>query len=325
MKRFDCYIPEAIRKKLKTTNDEELIKATKKHYLWEIEKWYAGSSIMENLSGYYHIPFGYHGTDPLAELADKLSLQEIYYHFTNILTCRQKIYLFRFETNKELIEKYRKNIIEKIPFSDYGQPIWDEKLTTTPKLWVCHKEDEKFNYVYFLFINSGIQMKFYDIITHEVKSIDAPGLIRCRMYLNKGIMEMAIRDFKFQDARQILNYLNKTVNLNPLSEINITDSDIRKFDQHSMVNKITHENRLGLDASTTLTRVTEDGDTRNDPFRADIEDRELRLEHGEIEVQGKKVIVTVKAGRYGSIRYHRFLLPEEQIAAFNKIKIIFGW
>jgi len=325
MANLENYVSKAIRDKMHYRTQEDLIHNTKKIYLQQISTMYSGSPIIENLTGYYNVPFGESGTDWAADLAEKLTLGEIYYHYTHILTCKRNTYLFKFEKNSELIKKYKSIIRTQNLFNDFGQPIWSDELPYKPELWLCHKDDEELDHVSLMFISKGNFTRHYDVVSHEVKKVYQTGLINCRMHLDDGILAMAVRDFPFKDTSDILTFINKNFGLNPLSPIEITDRDIRTFDSHPSVKKTTHEKREGQETTTALTRNMEDGDTRNDPLREDIEDREFRLEHGIIDFRGENLTIGVKKGKCGSIQFRRYLNPEEHTDALHRVKRIFGW
>ena len=221
--------------------------------------------------------------------------------------------------------KRQENIKAQNLFNDYGQPIWENELSYKPQLWLCHKDDEDLDHVSLIFISKGNFSRFYDVVSHQVQKVYYTGLINCRMHIDDGILAMAIRDYPFDETSDILTFLNNKFELNSLVPIEITDHDIRTFDSHPSIIKTTHEKREGQETTTALTRNMEDGDTRNDPLRKNIDDREFRLEHGIIDFRGEKLTISVKKGRCGSIQFRRYLNPEEHNDAIHKVKKIFGW
>ena len=176
-----------------------------------------------------------------------------------------------------------------------------------------------------MFISKGKFERHFDIVSHKVQKVYNTGLINCRMHLDDGILAMAIRDFPLDETNDIITYLNKNFGLNPLQPIEITDQDIRTFDSHPSVINTTHEKREGQETTTALTRNTEDGDTRNDPLRQNIKDREFRLEHGVIDFRGGHLTIKLTKGRYGSIQFSRYLNPDEHNEAIHRVKRILGW
>jgi hypothetical protein len=325
MVEIDDYIPETIRRIYSWKTNDELIRKTKLKYLSQISVMPSGgTSVIENLTEFYDIHLG-DVTDWVGDLADKLSLRDVYYYFTYILTCKCNTYILQFEKEKKKLGEYKENIKKLDIFNEYGMPIWDQSLTFSPKLWVGNKEDDKLDHVSLLFISSGTPVKYFDIITHDVKTINKPGLVRCRIHLDNGLMEMSLRDFPDDKIDEILGFVNKSFGLNPLKPIEITELDIRTFDSHNMVKQTTHEKREGEETTTSLTRNAEDGDTRKDIIRKNIDAREFMQENGVIEVSGENVTVYVKRGKWGSIQYSRYLNPDIQIRAFHKLKQIFGW
>jgi len=320
MVNLEHCVSKAIRDVMDYQTPEDLIKNTKRIYLRQINTMYSGASIIENLTGNYNVSFDEEGSDWVADLAEKLTLGEIYFHYTHILTCKINTYLFKFEITSGLTDKYKENIQSKNLFSDYGQPIWAGDLPCQPKLWLCHKDDEDLNHVSLIFISKGDYVRYYDIVSHKVQKIYKTGLINCRMHLDDGILAMAVRDFPFDETNDILSFLNKNFGLNPLEPIEITDQDIRNFDGHPSVISTSHEKREGQETTTALTRNTENGDTRNDPLRGNIDDREFRLEHGVIDFRGENLTVKVKKGRCGSIQFSRYLNPEEHNQAIHRMK-----
>lgn len=326
MVKVESYIPAPLRNIFDWKSDDELVRKTKLKYLRQISVMPSGgSSVINNLTDYFNVPHGDVGTDWVAGLADELSLSDVYYHFTYILTCRCSNYILKFDKEKEKLKKYKQNISKSNIFSEYGMPIWEKDLSFSPKLWVGKQEEDSLNHIYLSFISSGTPYKYFDILTHEVKTINKPGLVKCRVHLDDGLVEMAARDFPDNKISEVISFVNKTFGLNPLKPIEIRDSDIRNFDTHSMVKQTTHEKREGEETTTALTRTTEEGDTRDDTLRQNIDDREFLQENGVIEVRGENVTMYVKRGKWGSIQFSRYLNPEIQIRAFHKLKQIFGW
>ena len=96
MVKLENYVSKAIREDVDYETSEELIRKTKQKYLSQIYLMHSGASIIKNLTEHYNSQFDDEDTGWIVELADKLTLAEIYYHYAHILTSKYKVYLFKF-------------------------------------------------------------------------------------------------------------------------------------------------------------------------------------------------------------------------------------
>ena len=402
MSKYSKYIPPSVVSKLKYSNDDELLKETKKLYLTEIENKRGGKKFIDIMASKYNIDKG----DIVDTLSTVLKLSEVYYYLSYLFTAIQSkeigifnSYLFSWEDipgndSRTLIDFLKQNFyidwiktpkIEKIDdgktirvfteknslslclndektkvylkidddrtdefivktengklniyfnskkaiathseiFNDFGQPIWIEELNDSPKLWNVIKEDDN-DHIFLSYIHMGSEHTYFDPITHVFKRYNETAVINYRLHFDDGIIEISAKNSNQKAIEVSLADVLRIFKLSDIKFKDITNSDFRKFDV--AVEKVTYERREGDEASASMTRANNESDTRKDPLRNDLNDREFRKENGLLILEnGVKSIVGLSSGERGKIQIRSHLSPENQIKMFHKIKDIVGW
>lgn len=312
MSEYSKYIPPSVVSKLKYSNDDELLKETKKLYLTEIENKRGGKKFLDIMASKYDID----KRDIVDTLSTVLKLSEVYYYLSYLFTAIQSNEICTFNLKK----------IEIIPieiFNDLGQPIWIEELDDSPKLWNVIKEDDN-DHIFLSYIHMGSERTYFDPITHVFKRYNETAVINYRLHFDDGIIEISAKKSNQKAIEVSLADVSRIFKLSNIQFKEITDIDIRKID--SAVEKVTYERREGDEASASMTRANNESDTRKDPLRNDLDDREFKKENGLLLLENDvKSIVGLSSGERGKIQIRSHLSPENQIKMFHKIKDIMGW
>jgi len=311
MSKYSNFIPSSVISKIKYSTDDELIKATKKLYLKEIENKHGGKNFLEIIASKYEI----NGSDLVDALSGILKLSEVYYYLAYSFTAKQ---------SKEVCTFNSKNIqFNTEIFNDFGQPIWIEKLTESPKLWNAIKEDNK-DHIFLTYIHLGVENTYFDPVTLFFEKYNETALINYRVHFEDNIIEISSKNSNQTAIRDSLTNLSQIFKLADIEFKAIKDEDIRNFD--SIVEKVTYERREGDEASASMTRVNKDSDTRKDSLRTELNNREFRKEHGLLILENDiGSVVGLSSGERGKIQIKSHLNPENQIIMVHKIKDILRW
>lgn len=312
MNKYSDYIPPNVISRIKYSNDEELLKAAKKLYIIEIEKKRGGKKFLDIMASKYDIDKG----DIVDALSTVLKLSEVYYYLSYLFTAIQSKEICIFNAKKSIA-------VHSEIFSDFGQPIWIEELNDSPKLWNIVKEDDN-DHIFLSYIHMGSEHTYFDPITHVFKRYNETAVINYRLHFDDGIIEISAKKSNQKAIEVSLADVSRIFKLSDIKFKEITDIDIRKFD--AAVEKVTYERREGDEASASMTRANNESDTRKDPLRNDLDDREFRKENGLMLLENDvKSVVGLLRGERGKIQIRSHLSPENQIKMFHKIKDIMGW
>lgn len=312
MSEYSKYIPPSVVSRLKYSNNDELLKETKKLYLTEIENKWGGKKFLEIMASKYDLNKG----DIVDILSVHLKLSEVYYYLSYFFTANQSKEICIFNSKKAIATQSE-------IFNDFGQPIWIEELNDSPKLWNVIKEDDN-DHIFLSYIHMGSEHTYFDPITHVYKRYNETAVINYRLHFDDGIIEISAKKSNQKAIEVSLTDVSRIFKLSNIKFKEITNIDIRKFD--AAVEKVTYERREGDEASASMTRVNNESDTRKDPLRNDLDDREFRKENGLLILENDvKSVVGLSRGERGKIQIRSHLSPENQIKMFHKIKDIVGW
>ncbi|MFX1298193.1 MAG: hypothetical protein ACFFD2_25485 [Promethearchaeota archaeon] len=317
MTELKNFIPKSIIESIKSTKEEVILLETKKRYLNQIEGRWGGKIYLKLCCKYEKLS----DDNFIDNLANNLSLSKIYYITANFFTCLHSHYILtctKFDL-KYMIEKF-----EQLK-SDFGQPIWEKKISSLPILWNVFSEYDK-NHFYITYLHSNPKITSFDPIVHEFGSFQPTGVINVRIHLDHSLMlEIYNKDSSVANIEKSISDISKKLKINDLNFFEITQANIENFDRS--VKEVSHEAREGEETTLYLTRVNNTKDTRNDIIRVEygLDDREFRKEHGIIEVNGNDFNIGIIKGRKGRIRIMRYLPPQEQIAVMHEVFRILGW
>lgn len=307
------YIPEGVRKKISSKNDDELILGAKKIYIQQICGFRGGKKLIEYLEQIHKIE----PSDSVDELCTKMNLIDIYYYFTYLFAATQNSNIFYFDRNGEADIHKGSELI-----NIYGQPIWDKPLGKHQKLWVYYKEDK--NHVFLAFVSIGAEKRYFDPISQSFNKYIETGIVNCRIHFDNGLIEVTPKHTGEDSIREVLAFIKNKFNITHINPIKINDKDIREFDKKVL--QVTHEKREGEEATTTLTRANKEGDTRNDLLREDIKNREFKKEHGLLETEGNiRSIIGLTRGDEGRFQFKSYLEPSKRLLLFHNLKDILRW
>ena len=215
-----------------------------------------------------------------------------------------------------------KNSDDSELFGDFGQPIWSQELEDKPKLWLCHKEDTDHVFLTFIFIAK--EKLDFDPIYQDFSRRTETGIINCRIHFDDRMIEVTPKNAGDDFVEEVIEYIKEEFDISQITPISIDDQDIREFDQNVL--QVTHEKREGEDATTALTRANKDGDTRNDVFHINIEDRDFKKEHGVLEINStNRAIIGLTRDEKGKIQFKSNLVPADRMVLFHKLKNILRW
>jgi hypothetical protein len=311
MTGYSNHIPSNVIKKLRYSNDDELVKATKRLYLKEINNKHGGKNFIRNIASKHSIE----GEEYIESLSSVLKLSEVYYYLSYLFTAIQSKEICTF--NSEKIQFDNNEI-----FNEFGQPIWVEELNKSPKLWNVIQEDQE--HIFFTYIHKGSEHVYFDSITHVFKKYYETALINYRIHFDNNLIEISSKNSTQQGFRESLASVTEILKLSNINYKEIDDEAIRIFD--SVVDKVTYERREGDEASASMTRVNNESDTRKDPIRSDLSSREFRKENGLLILENNvRSIVGLTRGKPGKIQIRSYLSPDNQIKIFHKIIDILGW
>jgi hypothetical protein len=320
---FSKFIPKGVINRTKFTNNENFLKEIKMSYLQQIKDRQGGEKLLEILAKSNQL----NPKNFVDELADILTLSEVYYYLSYFFTATTSFEVACFSNyNKDSINDYSKES-NKDPnnidlFYEFGQPIWNAKLTEIPKLWNGFKEND--NHIFLTYIHKGEEKYYFDPVTHNFEKYTLTAIINFRLHLEDSVVETFSKHSNEKSIRYSFNDVKSKFDLSGISFKEITDEDIRKFD--SRVEQVTHEKREGDAASAAMTRANNKSDTRNDSLRDVLNQREFRKENGLINLDnGIQSVVGLTAGERGKIQIKSRLLPNDQIVMFHTVKNILGW
>lgn len=311
------YIPNSIFKSIRSNKIELTVENVVKLYLDEISNRKGGMSFIESYAKEKKI------IDPrnIELISKSVKLTDIYYFIANFFTCSKNHYVKTCDGHD--IERI-KEIISNLQ-SEYGQPIWEEELQEHPVLWNIMKEIVP-NHFYITYLHSNPQTTYYDPIIHDKRSYKVTGIINFRIHLDHSIfIEIYFSESTINQINKALSNLLNILNIRRSEFLEITQQQMRIFDQYA--DKITHEAREGRYATVYLTRTSETSDTRRDNLRrdTDLAQREFRLEHGILLMDGEEFIVSLTKGRRGKIRIMKHLPLGRQIRITHEIFNILEW
>ena len=313
MRNIKAYIPKGVLEKIKTDDEEEIIYATKKKYLEQINALRGGKALLLYLGKKCEVK----GKTEIDELCKKLDLSEVWYYLTYIHAANTGTYVYAFD------KKFSFDPDDSNLFNKLGQPVW-EKIEYKPRLWVAHKEDQNNQHIYLSFVLIGKSKTYFDMVSQSFIEYTTTGLVNCRIHSDDSLIEITPKDTDKGAVRDVLDYIKVNFNIGTAKPIEITDEDIRVFDKKA--EETTYEKREGEEANITVTRAYKGKDTRKDSIRKDIEDREFSKEHGLISIDEKiKTIVGLTRGERGKIQIKSYLKPNERIKTFHLIKDMLGW
>lgn len=302
------YIPEKLRDPHAKTKSA-LINQVKIKYLKEIMDKHGGRSTLP--------PIEVGGDDQLHQYANEMSLSDVYYHLSYLLTARKVKSIYCAERMMGL-SKVMKEI------SDYGRPIWKDGLTDTPQLWFIKQEDGGAKHFFLSYAYLGTQDTYFDPILHEFKKYQAISLITCRVHLDHSILiEITQHNADFNKQLLVESDLTRLFGFRHFNSIEITHELIQQFD--GAAEAISSERRSGEEAYSSLSRASNEKDTRNDNLRTQLQHREFRLENGQLTIDGIVSIVGVKRGNPGQLSVKTAMPPETQIKFIHRIFNILGW
>lgn len=313
MRNIRAYIPKGVLEKINKDDEEEIIYAAKKRYLEQTGALRGGKALLEYLENKYEVK----DKTKVDELC-KLDFSEVLYYFTYLHAANSGTYVYTFDKN------FSFNPDDGSLFNRLGQPVW-EKIEHKPRLWIAHKEDQNNQHIYLSFVLIGKSKTYFDMVSQSFIEHTTTGLVNCRVHSDDSIIEITPKDTDREAVADVLDYIKVNFNIGTVKPIEIADKDVRIFDKKA--EKVTYEKREGEETMTTLTRASNEGDTRKDmTIRKDIEDREFFKEHGLISIDEKiKTIVGLTRGEGGKIQIKSYLKPNERIKAFHLIKDMLGW